>query len=299
MIEHIPMNCDLLIVGLNVSNDSANKGNLWSTSRAPWNLWKSSGIFKDYNSDITKASKTCNEEPYTTGLKVGFTDLIDEINTDSKKVQGINKPHIDELINKIITFKVKNVCLLGDKVIDGFVDNFQKNSELLKIWNDLKSTKVNGTKFHVYGKLGEIILNNKTVFIFGMPFPTTVPISKELKVSYFENMNNTLNKTKNMLSKIKEWFVSLPVECQVELAYLNGQSLITGKYKDDPKNSSLEAFLKYMELDGLSYEEVLKRTLILYSVIDMIISLKLSLNWNIPQNLIAVSYTHLTLPTKA
>ena len=88
-----------------------------------------------------------------------------------------------------------------------------------------------------------------------------------------------------MLNKIKEWFVSLPIECQVELAYPNGHSLITGKYKDGPKES-LDAFLNYMESDSLSNEEVLKRTLILYSVIDMIITLKLSLNWNIPQNLI-------------
>ena len=88
-----------------------------------------------------------------------------------------------------------------------------------------------------------------------------------------------------MLSKIKEWFVALPNVCQKEFAHPNGDNLISGKFKNNQKNS-LEAFLNYMESESLSYEEVLKRTLILYSVIDMTINLKLSINWNIPQNLI-------------
>ena len=87
-----------------------------------------------------------------------------------------------------------------------------------------------------------------------------------------------------MLQKIKEWFVSLPVDCQVELTYLNGHSLITGKYKDDRKNS-LEAFLDFMESDGLNYQEILKRTLIIYSVIDMMIDLKLCVHSSIPGTL--------------
>lgn len=193
-IEHIPSECDLLIVGLNVSNDSASKKSLWSTSKAPWELWKEAGIVKDYNPDLTKAAKTCNDELYKSDIIIGFTDLINEVNTDSTKVQKLSNEHIEELLKKVKIFEVKNICLLGDKVIDGFIDNCYNHKGLSKKWKELKNKKAEGSKFHLYGKLGEIIVNKKTVFVFGMPFPTTVPIPKVDKIRYNKTMKKELKK---------------------------------------------------------------------------------------------------------
>jgi hypothetical protein len=192
-IEHIPSKCDLLIVGLNVSNDSASKKSLWSTSKAPWELWKEAGIVKGYNSDLTKAANTCNDKSYKSDIIIGFTDLINEVNTDSTKVQKPSKEHIEELIVKAKNCKVKNICLLGDKVIDGFIDNYNHKG-LSKKWEELKNEKADGSKFHIYGKIGEIEINKKTVYIFGMPFPTTVPIPNVDKIRYNKNMKNELKK---------------------------------------------------------------------------------------------------------
>ena len=78
-----------------------------------------------------------------------------------------------------------------------------------------------------------------------------------------------------MLSKIKEWFATLPVECQEKFMLNNNQSLVLDDFKDHSKKYH-KAFLKYMESDS-NLEDDLKRTAILCYLIEEEIYLQLNL----------------------
>ncbi len=188
MTESIPHSADILLVGINISTDSANNGALWSSQRSPWNVWKKAGIFKDYPDDLTSAVKCCNLEKYTNGFQVGFTDLVDIAETNSNRVK-IENTASEELMKKIEDNKVKNVVLMGDRVIQTFFSGI--HNDLCDKWKKMQKNKVSygkhKKKYHPeYGFIGKMSINAHEVAIYGMPFPTTVPIKDKYK--FYEKM---------------------------------------------------------------------------------------------------------------
>ena len=78
-----------------------------------------------------------------------------------------------------------------------------------------------------------------------------------------------------MLSKIKEWFATLPIECREKFKLNNSKTFVLDRFQDDSKKYH-KAFLKYMESD-CNLEEDLKRTAILCYLIEEEINAQLNL----------------------
>jgi len=187
MTESILFGSDILLVGINISSNSAYNGALWSSQKTPWNVWAKAGIFKGYHPDLKLAVQHCNSEPYSNGFKVSFTDLVDIAETKSSIVKIEVDAHND-LKNKIVDNKIKNVVLMGDRVIQKFAPI---HPVLIEAWKKMEENRVaygkSKKKFHPkYGFMGEIKLDEHKVNIFGMPFPTTIPIKD--KYEFYQKM---------------------------------------------------------------------------------------------------------------
>ena len=181
MRENIPKYTDILLVGINVSATSEENRALWSSQKGPWNVWTKGEIFKGYSDDLKKAVELCNTPPFTNGFIVGFTDMVDiaETNSNKVKIQGNAR---EELKRKILENKVKNVVLMGDRVIEKFA---AVHPSLEKNWEQMIKNKVpygSKNKSHpAYGFMGNVKFDDHCVGIYGMPFPTTVPIKDKYK----------------------------------------------------------------------------------------------------------------------
>ena len=80
-----------------------------------------------------------------------------------------------------------------------------------------------------------------------------------------------------MLSEIKEWFATLPVECREKFRLDNSKTFVLDRTQDDSRKCH-KAFLKYMEPDScISYEGDLKRAAILCYLIEEEINSQLNL----------------------
>jgi hypothetical protein len=92
-----------------------------------------------------------------------------------------------------------------------------------------------------------------------------------------------------MLQTIKNWFMELPPVCQKDIAELGGLRVISEKFIEYTSEADLISFNNYMDSNSLSYEEKVKRALIMYSIIDLTINNRINLNWGMDLSAIKIA----------
>jgi hypothetical protein len=172
----IPENPDLVLIGLNPTEEAIANKAVFSRDNAFWNILIKAGII-DEQSTITgvklsdvplndRATEVFQKQHYQLdGLITGFADLLPLISEKFSTKVVVPLGAAKDLFKTATNLKnSKKIILMGQKVVDGFAQDYKS----LTKWNDIPLTK-SGTKD--FGHIGDIVIENNPIKVFAMPFP--------------------------------------------------------------------------------------------------------------------------------
>ena len=180
-MKFISKNSRNIFIGLNPTNDAKSHKAVFCRDAAFWNLLKMANI-KPFNNVLPQRIEKLKKSKgsyknfasayFNANSKYGFTDLLPNIyNTNSNKVKP-KSVDVENLIKTLANTDVEKIGLMHSKVIKAF-----KNANVIQNYNGN-----NG-----YGNIGYVIINNKKVEVYTMPFPSA-PISTKQKVPHYAAM---------------------------------------------------------------------------------------------------------------
>ena len=153
----IPQDADIVLVGLNPTEEAIQNGAVWSTTRHIWNILQDSGITNNTDEfDVKSLAERIFQNGECCEIRLGIADLVeDNYSKSSKHVKPLNK-NVSDLLNTLAKKKVKKVGLMGQKVVDAFG----------------KFTKEKKWKNTFFGKMYSVKIGNNELHIYKLPFPT-------------------------------------------------------------------------------------------------------------------------------
>lgn len=179
----IPESPELVFIALNPTQEAVDNNAVFSRDEGFWNLLISACIIRESIKKVKlkERAKEAFQEQKHSNIRIGFTDLLPVIETDSKKV--IVPPEAASfLIETAPNLKyAKRIALLGQKV----VNSFSKDYAGLKSWEVIKRES-NQNRF---GEIGEIRIEDNIIEIYAMPFPINNNI-KNKEVYYSKLIQN-------------------------------------------------------------------------------------------------------------
>lgn len=173
----IRRNLDILFVGLNPPQQSNSNGHYFSgkQSRFFHLLFKSGLITANINKLIADERIFGQNDLNFFRSDFGVIDLVpDLVETDSNRVKP-NMTHLTKLIDTIIEFEPRIVCIIHSKVRD--------------IFNRSKDPRLTGKL--IYGKSGILLRDCSSLFFLNY-FPNGNNIVDEKKIEIFEQIKRHL-----------------------------------------------------------------------------------------------------------
>lgn len=178
----IPEKPDLVFIALNPTQEAVDNNAVFSRDEGFWNLLISASIISESIKKVKlkERAKEAFQEQKHSNIKIGFTDLLPVIETDSKKVI-VPLDAARFLIETAPNLKyAKCIALLGQKVVNSFSKDYG-----LMSWEVLKKEN-NQNRF---GRIGKITIGDNTIEIYAMPFPVNNNI-KNKEVYYSKLIQN-------------------------------------------------------------------------------------------------------------
>jgi len=161
----IPYRADIVLVALNPTKDAINNGAVFSRDSAFWNLLYDANIIFDVSRvPLNQRAIEVFKKQKHSILKIGFADLLPLlIETNSRNVT-VEVGTANHLVKRHIRRnRVKKIALMGQKVVDGFNQDYTH----LPSWNQIPI--VAGERD--FGFIGRIELSGHSIAVYAMPFP--------------------------------------------------------------------------------------------------------------------------------